>query len=60
MVQIEEKLNFIEKEISELKLIVMQQIAPKTKVSLKGSLKGLKIEENEIEEAKKSLFKTGA
>jgi len=57
---LEEKLNHIEKEISELKVIVMQQNVPKKRVFLKGSLKGLKIGDKEIEEAKKSLFKSGA
>jgi len=60
MKQLEDKLNFIEKEISELKLMVMQQNTQKTKISLKGSLKGFKIEENKIEKAKKSLFRSGA
>ncbi|MBI2972052.1 MAG: hypothetical protein HYY37_06535 [Candidatus Aenigmarchaeota archaeon] len=57
MKQLEEKLNLIEKEISELKWMVMQQQLPKKKISLKGSLKGLKIEEEKIEKAKKTLFK---
>lgn len=60
MKQLEEKLSSIEKEISELKLVIMQQNTIKTKISLKSSLKGVKIEEDEIEEAKKSLFKSGA
>ncbi len=60
MAQIEEKLNLLEKEISELKLMVMHQVSPKIKISLKGSLKGMKIEESKIEESKKSLFKHGA
>ncbi len=60
MKPLEEKLDLIEKEINELKIIVMRQNTPKTKVSLKGSLKGLKIDENEIEKVKKSIFKSGA
>ena len=57
MSQTEEKISYLEKEISEIKLMVMQQNAKKTKVSLKGSLKGLKAEENDIKRAKKSLFR---
>jgi hypothetical protein len=60
MKQLEEKLSSIEKEINELKLVVIQQSMIKTKVSLKSSLKGVKIGEDKIEEAKKSMFKSGA
>jgi len=59
MNQLEEKLNFIEKGIVELKLILIQQNIPKTRVSLKGLLKGLKVGDSDIEESKKSLFRTG-
>lgn len=55
--KLEDKLNVIEKEISELKLMVMQQNAKKTKVSLRGALKGIKINDSDIKKAKKSLFK---
>lgn len=57
--KLEEKLNHIEKEISELKIMIMQQNISKKKVSLRGSLKGLKVDEKDIEKAKKSLFKSG-
>ena len=57
MQKIEDKIENIEKEIKELKMILMQQSVGKKKVSLKGSLKGIKIEESDIEKSKKSLFK---
>ena len=38
-------------------MMIMQQSTPKKKISLKGSLKGVKITEEEIEKAKKSLSK---
>ena len=60
MRNIEEKLDFIEKEITELKLIIIQKTIPKTKVSLKGLLSGSNIKDKEIEASKKSLFKAGA
>lgn len=58
--KLEEKLNHIEKEISELKIMVMQQNSTKKTASLKGLLKGVKIKDSDIEKAKKSLFKHGA
>ena len=60
MKPMEKKLDVIEKEITELKLMLMQQDAPKIKISLRGSLKGVKIDERTVEDAKKSLFKAGA
>jgi hypothetical protein len=57
---IEEKLGKIEKEIFELKKILITYETSKTKVSLKGILKGLKFEEEDFLGAKKSLFKYGA
>lgn len=54
---IHSELNTIKKEISEIKLILMQNKKPKKIVSLKGILKGIKFNENEIKKAKKSLFK---
>lgn len=57
MAQIEKKLNAIENETSELKMIVLKQNLPKQKISLKGLLKGVSINENTIEASKKSLFK---
>lgn len=58
--KLEEKVNHLEKEVSELKVMVMQQTSAKKIVSLKGALKGLKVNEKDIEKAKKSLFKSGA
>lgn len=57
---IEEKLSKIEKEILELKRMIIRDTALKKKVSLKGILKGLQIEEADFIQAKKSLFKFGA
>jgi hypothetical protein len=54
--KLQEKVNLIEKEVKELKLMVMQQNAKK-KISLKGYLKGIKVADRDIEKAKKSLFK---
>lgn len=51
------KLNAIENEIKNLKLLVLQHQKPKKIVSLKGLLKGAKIKEVDFPEAKKSLFK---
>ena len=62
--QIEEpiykKLNEIENEIQGLKLLILQQREQKQIVSLRGILKGVKITGQEIEEAKRSLFKVSA
>jgi len=58
MSAIEEKLIKIEKEILDLKKMMIKGAAPKKKVSLKGILKGLRTEEEDFLLAKKSLFKT--
>ena len=53
----------LENEVTDIKsmLIRLSQSPQDRKiVSLKGLLKGIKVEENDIEEAKRSLFKTGA
>lgn len=58
--QLVEKLDEIEKEITELKIILVKGIhyTPEKKaVSLKGLLSGMKFTEADILEAKKSLFK---
>ena len=51
------KLDVIENEIKSLKLLILQHQKPKKLVSLRGMLKGVKITEEDFEEAKKSLFK---
>jgi len=52
------KLKKIENEIKSLKIMIIKsQKIPKKVVRLEGLLKGVKIDENEIEEAKKFLFK---
>lgn len=59
----EKKLEKIESELYSLKSIVInlvQHPEPKKIIKLKGLLKGIKVNEGDIEEAKNSLFKTGA
>lgn len=59
----EEKIEKIESEIYSLKSIIINLIQhPEHKkiVKLKGLLKGIKVNENDIEDVKHSLFKTGA
>lgn len=52
----QEKLYALEKELLKLKNGGIFQFPPKI-ISLKGILKGIKITEQDIAEAKKSLFK---
>jgi hypothetical protein len=59
MTAIETKIIKIEKELTELKKMVIKESTAKKKVTLKGLLKGLKIEEEDVLSAKKSLFKVG-
>ncbi|MEM5881554.1 MAG: hypothetical protein QXR71_03145 [Candidatus Aenigmatarchaeota archaeon] len=55
------KLKKIESEIQILKvLIIKSKKLPKRKIALEGLLKGIKIEEMEIEEAKRMVFKFAA
>ena len=59
----EEKLENIESELYNLKSVIVkliQQPEPNKIVKLKGLLKGLVVNEDDINEAKKSLFKIGA
>lgn len=56
------KIEIIEEEIFDLKLSVLKNLAPSKKniISFEGILKGIEISEEDIEEAKKSLYsKTG-
>ena len=56
------KIEDIEREIMGLKMSVLKKIMPNGKkiVSLKGILKGVRISENDMAKAKKSLYsKTG-
>ena len=60
---VNKKLETIEDELYNLKSMLIKTIQqPETKrlLTLKGLLKGLKVNEDEIEEAKRSLFKIGA
>lgn len=52
----QEKIEELEKEILKLKKGGIFEFPPKI-ISLKGILKGIKITEEEINNAKKSLFK---
>lgn len=55
------ELKKIENEIQNLKILILQtQQMPKQIVPLKGMLKGITVTEEDIKEAKKSLFKFGA
>jgi len=59
---INKKLEALENEIIDLKsmLIKLSQSTQNRKiVSLKGMLKGIKVDDKDIEDAKSSLFKTG-
>lgn len=52
------KIESIEKEVTDLKFSVLKKLSPSKKniVTLKGVLKGIKITDKEIEQAKKSLY----
>ena len=55
------ELKRIENEIQVLKVLVIKsQKIPRGRVSLEGVLKKIKIEEQDIEEAKRAIFKFGA
>jgi hypothetical protein len=55
------QLKKIENEIQILKILVIKsKKLPKEKVELEGVLKGIKIEEKDIEEAKKAILKFSA
>jgi len=52
------ELKKIESEIQVLKILVLQSMQiPKQKTSLKGLMKGVNVSEEDIEEAKKAIFK---
>lgn len=55
-----EKVDMIQKDIDLLKHSLVKGAQGKKVVSLKGVLKGIEIVEEDVGEAKKSLFKTGA
>lgn len=62
-IEIKKKLNSLESELTNLKSMVLKLSQAKVQdkvVRLGGSLKGLSITENDIESAKKSLFKADA
>ncbi len=62
-IEIKKKLNSLEGELTNLKSMVLKLSQAKAQdkvVRLEGSLKGLSITENDIESAKKSMFKADA
>ena len=52
------KIESIEKEVNDLKLSVLKKLTPSRKkiISLKGILKGVAISDEDVEEAKRSLY----
>lgn len=52
------KIEAIEEEVSDLKLSVLKKLTPSKKnlISLKGILKGVKVSEEDIKKAQKSLY----
>ena len=52
------KIEAIEEEVSDLKLSVLKKLIPSKKnlISLKGILKGVKVSEEDIKKAQKSLY----
>ena len=62
-IEINKKLTLIEGEIKSLKSMVIKLSQSKTQnkiLKLEGTLNGLSVTENDIENAKKSLFKVDA
>ena len=57
--QIYPELEEIKNEIRSLKILIIEKSQTKQVVSIGGALKGIKISEEDIEEAKKSVFKFG-
>jgi hypothetical protein len=54
------KVDMIQRDLDFLKLSLTKGFQTKKVVSLKGILKGIEVEDEDVEEAKKSLFKSGA
>lgn len=56
--QVLQKLATLEEQVREMKLSVLKQFTPSKKnlISLKGILKGVKVSEEDIAKAKKSLY----
>lgn len=52
-----EKIETIEKELMELKLLVLQNEKKKIPIKLKGVLEGVEISEDDINSSKRSLFR---
>ena len=52
------KIESIEKEVMDLKLSILQNLVPSGKktISIKGILKGVEITEEDIADARKSLY----
>jgi len=54
--KVEDRLDVIERELAEIKATLSSSRNLKV-VKLKGLWKGLKVDDKDVEEAKKSLFK---
>jgi hypothetical protein len=54
------KVDMIQRDLDFLKLSLSKEFQTKKVVSLKGALRGIEIGDEDVEEAKKSLFKSGA
>ncbi len=54
--KVEDRLDAVETEIAEIKATPSTPQSPRI-VKLKGLWKGLRVSENDIDEAKRSLFK---
>lgn len=52
----QEKLDKLEKELQDLKAIVLASTKSKKIISLRGDLKGLRVNEKDVKKSKKSLF----
>ena len=57
MKNVNKRIDQLEKQISELRLIVLQQAPAKTTVSFKGFLKGARISEADIRRAKARVLR---
>jgi len=56
MNDVNKRIDRLEKQVSELRLIVLQHAPARAKVSFKGLLKGARVTEADIRRARRSLF----
>ncbi len=57
--KVEDRLGAIEKELAEIKAALSNARSPRV-VKLRGKLKGLRVDEDEVMSAKRSLFKNAS